>query len=57
MRDQSPRQELREFAERGDLRQAIHSRLSIEATDLAVDVIRRYCESRPSRRRQEALRA
>ena len=49
----SRRQELREFAESGRLRDLAQSaRLSREAQDLIVDVVIRYCEPKPTKRRE-----
>ena len=42
----SGRQELRGFAESGKLRQALNGKLTDAAVDLAVEVVRRYCEPR-----------
>ncbi len=49
--DQSRRQELADFAMSGNLRQATESRLSEGAADLLVDVVIRYCEPRPKRKK------
>lgn len=48
---ESRRQELLAFADTGRLRQACEARLSAAAADLLVDVVIRYCESRPKRAR------
>lgn len=48
---QSRRQELLEYAETGQLRDAVADRLSSEAQDLLVDIVVRYCEPRRKPRR------
>jgi hypothetical protein len=50
-RRETPRQELLEFVETGRLRQQVEGKLSIEAADLLVNVVIRYCEPRRPRRR------
>lgn len=45
----SPRQELREYAERGNLRRDAERTLSMEAADLLVSIVLRYCEPRRKR--------
>lgn len=48
--DKSRRQELLEYAETGQLRDAVADRLSSEAQDLLINVVMRYCEARRKRR-------
>lgn len=49
----SPRQELRLFAGAGDLRSRIESSsLSPEAVQLCIDIVLRYCEYTPKRKRK-----
>lgn len=52
---QSPRKELDEYANSGNLRRDVHGRISEEAEDLLIDVVRRYCEPRRNRRRPSPL--
>lgn len=52
---QSRRKELAQFVLEGRLREALEkSRLSEEATNLAVDVILRYCESNKGMRHRRS---
>lgn len=43
---ESRRKELGDYAETGRLRDAVSSALSEDATDLLVDIVRRYCSPR-----------
>ena len=52
----SRRQELREYVNRGGLRDDVASRLSMEAQDLLVDIVLRYCEPRSEPRWKRAAR-
>lgn len=58
MSNTSPRQELGDFAESGDLRGVLERGASVSsaAIDLAVEVIRRYCEPRRRPTRPEPER-
>lgn len=51
---QSPRQELRSFVGRGDLRATLDrsANLSPEAMQLLVDIVLRYCEYSPKKKRR-----
>ncbi len=49
----SRRQELGDYANSGDLRQHTERWLSSEASDLLVDIVLRYCESRRPWRRSK----
>lgn len=48
---QSRRQELRDYTNTGRLRNAVEGKISENAADLLIDIVLRYCEYKPRKRR------